>query len=277
MDTCTEPGAFADWEFEAALDDTASPAFLAHVAICASCAERLQELRQEMSALNRLLSPNHQPPADEREHCPTSETLLAYRWGGLDAAQQTEVISHLRTCTFCTDEVGQFLGAMTSSLQLLSSPLSAALPEDGLLARVGRRLAVIAAELFTPATEMLPAVRGDLNATGSTLLNYRIAERGWELVLMPSAQPTQLAQPSSQPSAQPIEYLLSGQLLGPHGDELSATSVTVLDEGRFVQEMSVDGSGWFDLPNLPSGHYSLWLEMPEVRIEVKNIKVGIAA
>ena len=106
MTTCTKPGMFADWEFEAYLDGAASPEFTVHAAECATCAERLGHLQREAGDLNVVL-----PRFYERPDCPNGETLLACRWGALDAAQQTEVARHLQTCAFCADEVAQLLYA----------------------------------------------------------------------------------------------------------------------------------------------------------------------
>lgn len=248
---------FADWEFEAYLDGAASSEFTVHVAECAACAERLGHLQRETDYLNRAL-----PEPDKRQDCLNGETLLAYRWGALNAARQAEVVRHLQTCAFCADDVAQLLGPLSTTAPALRTRDIA--PEaDDLLTRVGRKLSVIAARLLSPPAELMPALRGDPDATEKAVLTYKIAERDWELMLMPSAQAA--------------GYVLSGQLLGPSMDELSMASVTVLADNQFVQEATLDDSGWFDLPDLPPGRYALWLETPEVRIDVADVKLGAAA
>jgi anti-sigma factor RsiW len=257
MNTCTKPGTFADWEFEASLDGAPSPEFTVHIAECAACAQRLGHLQREADELNQVL-----PEPYERQDCPNGETLLAYRWGALDVAQQAVLARHLQTCAFCADDVAQLLGPISTTVPILRAP--GMTPDaDDLLMRVGRTLSVIAARLFSPPAELIPALRGDPDATEKAVLTYKIAERDWELMLMPSAQAA--------------GYMLSGQLLGPSMDELSMASVTVLADNQFVQEAALDDSGWFDLPDLPPGRYVLWLETPEVRIEVADVKLGAAA
>jgi hypothetical protein len=252
---CIEPGRFEDWEFESFLagDDVAQGAALAqHIAVCQHCAAKLRDMRHEQTQLSNLLS---------RFDCLPAEKLLAYRWGQLAPTEADAVSQHVKTCAACANELAQLMGPLPAHAARHATHQQTAPNADSLLNRVGQRLAVLAARIFTPPPELMPVVRGggDANAADA-VLNFAIADRDWEVTLTPTKQAAGI--------------LLSGQLLGPQPEELRRATATLLANNEFVTDIALDESGWFELPVAKAATYQLWFDLPNTRITIDELKLG---
>jgi len=100
---CSAPPPITDDQISAALDGTADPATQAHVARCASCAERLMKARQmEQNMRARLY----------RWDCPPPQQLADYELRRASADDARAIEAHLGGCVRCTEELAdlrQFL------------------------------------------------------------------------------------------------------------------------------------------------------------------------
>src|SRR5690606_12589741 len=116
--SCSVPPPLSEDDLSAALDGEASTAVQQHLAQCGYCAARLKEARRMEQMLKGTLL---------RFDCPTSQMLIDYDAGMLDADEATRVLRHIDTCPRCQDELSvlrRFLDdeeAVTPSLQVVPS------------------------------------------------------------------------------------------------------------------------------------------------------------
>lgn len=116
--TCSFPPPLSEDDLSAALDGEASPAVQQHLAQCASCTGRLEEARRMEQRLKGMLL---------RFDCPTSQSLIDYDAGLLDADESIDIRHHIESCPRCQAELGtmhRFLDDEASavpSLQIVPS------------------------------------------------------------------------------------------------------------------------------------------------------------
>jgi hypothetical protein len=102
----------SDGDLLAYLDGEGRPDIQAHVATCAACAQRVQDLAASEAHLRQTLY---------RADCPSAQTLGDYHHGFLNAAEQRAVASHLARCPHCAAELArldQFLDDIEPTLAL---------------------------------------------------------------------------------------------------------------------------------------------------------------
>lgn len=236
MKHCIEPGSIQDWELEAYADGIRIDRVSQHLADCDFCSARLRQLRQLYHVLETAL---------HRLDCPSVDELRALRWKQLSPTRAALVKQHLTTCATCAQEATTFNGPMPEASA--SSP--------GWLERA---FSVLVARLTPPRLTLLPALRG----SAAQDIIYEVEEMGWEVML------TSLMESSG--------YSLAGQVLGPDPAKLSLGRATLLANGRLVQEVGLDATGWFELRGLPVGDCTLWLELSETRVEMPDIHLGVS-
>ncbi|MCU0494686.1 MAG: hypothetical protein MUD01_24130 [Chloroflexaceae bacterium] len=93
---CSTPPALTDDDISAALDGSAEPATLAHLARCPACAARLAHTRQAEGQLSRQLA---------RWDCPPAQRLGDYHVGLLQSDAERTIQRHLETCALCQAEL----------------------------------------------------------------------------------------------------------------------------------------------------------------------------
>jgi hypothetical protein len=94
--SCSFPPPLSQDDLSAALDGEASTAVQQHLAQCAYCLERLEEARHMEQRLKGMLL---------RFDCPTSQALIDFDGGMLDADQATRILYHIETCPRCQEEL----------------------------------------------------------------------------------------------------------------------------------------------------------------------------
>jgi hypothetical protein len=95
---CSSPPPLTDDQLSAALDQAAAPDVIAHLASCASCAERLATAQLAEHSLRSALY---------RWDCPDPQTLADYHLGRPSAEEQRAIVRHLETCARCSDEIAE--------------------------------------------------------------------------------------------------------------------------------------------------------------------------
>lgn len=177
-----------------------------------------------------------------RADCPSTAKLLQHRWGQLSLRDARAVEAHLAACVACRTEYDALLGPEPGPVQQF-------------LAEVRRGWAVFTAVLQPPLAPA-PALRG----AESEPTIYRVPETDWEIILTQAT------------GAQ--GYILSGQLLGPEPEELAAARAGILADDRLLMETTLDPTGWFALQPLPSGRYTLWIDVGAAHIRAPEVAVG---
>ena len=97
---CSSPPPLTDDQLSAALEQTAAPDVIDHLASCASCAARLNTARQAEQSLRSALY---------RWDCPAPQTLAEYHLGRQSADQQRAIVRHLETCARCSEEIAELV------------------------------------------------------------------------------------------------------------------------------------------------------------------------
>ncbi len=98
---CINPSEVEEGDLVAYIHGDAPPRVVKHVAECAFCAARVEQLRMTDAALLSLFY---------RSRCPTAETLAAFVLDQLPAVEKLRVAAHVRTCPACAEEVASVKG-----------------------------------------------------------------------------------------------------------------------------------------------------------------------
>jgi hypothetical protein len=213
---CSLPPALTDEQLFAALDETADPAVLAHLAGCPSCAARLERARKpDRDLVDRLY----------RWDCPPAQQLADY-YLGLAASEQAQNIEmHLAQCPGCAAEVAQLRRFLAAAG--LPAALAQAVPKRPIRAGLVARL--------RPASHGgAPAVRG---AGHSSL----VAEADG-LTIYLEVQPAGDAQ-----------VMLLGQLMADDPDAWAGGLVELRQAGVLQATAALDDMGGWMCGPFPAG------------------------
>jgi anti-sigma factor RsiW len=94
--TCINPSEIEEGDLMAYLYGDASRQVIEHIAHCARCADRVEQLRLIDA---QLLADFY------RDACPTPDVLADFVLNRLPAAEKLRVAAHVRGCAICTEEV----------------------------------------------------------------------------------------------------------------------------------------------------------------------------
>jgi len=97
---CSSPPPLTDDQLSAALDQSAAPDVIEHLANCGACAARLQAAQLAEQSLRSALY---------RWDCPAPEALAEYHLGRPSAEEQRAIIRHLETCARCREEMAELV------------------------------------------------------------------------------------------------------------------------------------------------------------------------
>ena len=98
---CSSPPPLTDDHISAALDETAVPDVIDHLARCPACAARLEDARRVEYTLRSNLY---------RWDCPSPQRLAEYHLGNIAADEQRAFARHLEQCASCSEEIGELVG-----------------------------------------------------------------------------------------------------------------------------------------------------------------------
>jgi hypothetical protein len=217
---CSAPPPLTDDQISTVIDGAADPAVAAHVAQCASCAQRLMKARQMEHSLRKRLY---------RWDCPSPQQLADYQLRRADADQMRAIEMHLAGCVRCTEELAdlqQFLAA--------DVPLEAPQPAPMPLSPWGA--------LFARPQPQRPAVA--LRGAGPGPLMAAVGDTTIFLDVQP-ADGGQIA--------------LQGQLVDADQDRWVGALVEIRQSGALVATAEVDDLGGFACAALPEGTSELRL------------------
>ena len=236
------------------------PTIMEHLARCAYCRERHQELASFHRQLAVLLY---------RVDCPPSLELGEHQLGLLPAERQPLVSEHLKSCPRCQAELQQLAGYLTT--------VAPSLPADGratssaigttlttTVRRAIARLVDATKDALAPgglAPVMAPrmaAIRGQIDAP----LIYEAEGLQIVLVLQPEGR---------QGEYQSDRQVLLGLLLG--AAEPQTMQVQLWQGQSLLTTTPVDGGGNFVLTDLAPGSYTLLLTAPDLEIELPPLTV----
>ncbi|HEU5101264.1 MAG TPA: hypothetical protein VFU22_19710 [Roseiflexaceae bacterium] len=97
---CSSPPPLTDDQISDALDQTATPEVIEHLARCPSCDARLEQAR----SVERVLGSNL-----FRWDCPPPLELAEYHLGTIAAERQRAIARHLEQCVRCSEEIGELV------------------------------------------------------------------------------------------------------------------------------------------------------------------------
>ena len=180
-----------------------------------------------------------------RFDCPSPDDLAAYAWHELTGKAGEAVSQHLSICERCTDEY--------QLLRRSFNLVPAGQTEATLLDQFVERAKWVVARLLPTDARLQPALRGD-QAVATAPHIFRVDELGWEVTVMLS--PTHDG------------FAISGSLLGPDETALAQGRATLLQSGIEVSGALLDAAGWFDLTAPTPNDLTLWLELPNERVEL---------
>lgn len=126
---CRMPPPLNDNQLSDALDGSAAPDVLAHLALCPHCAARLEAARVFEQNLKETLY---------RWDCPSPDLLAEYTSGRLAAGDASAIAAHLAGCVRCSHELEDFQQfLLADALPALQPPApSAARRHGGTSARI---------------------------------------------------------------------------------------------------------------------------------------------
>jgi hypothetical protein len=216
-------------------DGDASLEVEAHVERCPACASQVDELAGTQAALRRTLY---------RFDCPDPLALGEYALSLLGAERQQQTAAHVVECEACTAEL-QWLREYLAS----DPPLP-----DTVLGRVRR----VVATLLTPAplpSSGLAVLRGA--ATSTT----RLYEAGGLTISISSGD-----EPGHIVGLLVADATRAADLEG-------CTLRLMAEAGDVVSLCAVDDLGNFELEGVPSGTYTLEVDLPQSVVAIEGLQV----
>src|SRR5688500_10323385 len=93
---CSSPPPLTEDQLSMALDDSAEPAVIEHLARCAGCSARLADARKAEQALQASLY---------RWDCPTPRQLADYHLARVGPDEDRAIARHLDHCARCHEEI----------------------------------------------------------------------------------------------------------------------------------------------------------------------------
>jgi hypothetical protein len=234
---CRRPPSPHDIDLIAAVDGEAGEEVIAHLRDCPHCAQRARDFEQLQQLLRQRLY---------RILCPSSDDLLAYRQGWLDARRTSTLREHLRDCPHCTKE-----------LRLLDEAAGAP-PWPPPISRLRR----VVAHPLAPQRQPI-ALYGGLRSAGQ---GGQYAYRAERLELTLDVQ---------QAVGRPGRIVLVGMLSdddAPPGEMQRATA-SLLEGDFVVSSAMLDELGSFVLDDISPGDYSLSLRLPDLEVVVEVLSL----
>lgn len=242
--TCTEAPPLNDTELMAYLDGEADHQVTTHLAQCAHCRQRVENLARWQADLTRRLY---------RAACPPSLELGEYHLGLLPREQEAVLARHLAECPHCAREVGQLKGYLAGLARDL---------EPGLLKQVTDRARVLIARLVSGGQA------GHLfNSAAPALAGLRGQEAGPYLY---QAEEIQVAIEVQDDARQPGRKSLLGLAMGP---EPTGGLALLWQAEQRVAVVPVDDLGSFAIPDLGPGSYDLILSGPQTEIHIQELQI----
>jgi hypothetical protein len=214
---CSSPPPLTDDQLSAAIDDSAEPSVIEHLARCASCTARLASARQAERTLRTSLY---------RWDCPSPQALADYHLGRAGAEEERAIRLHLPQCALCSEEI-ETLRLFLLAEEPAPSPAPRPRPVAGAPAR-GWSLA----RLLPRAAA--PALRGA--AAGPLMFE---ADGGVTIFL--DVQPTATDQ-----------VALHGQLVADDQELWAGALVEIRQGGAARAAATVDDLGGFSCEPLPA-------------------------
>ncbi len=224
---CYHPPPLSDEEINLALDSVAPDDVNGHLAACAECSARLDDLRRfEQHARGALY----------RWDCPAPEQLGVYHMGLLTGTEERAIARHLTLCVRCADEVE----VLRSFLAGDTAPQPQVVPDDAPPWQVRTPLSTMVARI-APRLGW-GAVRGGGQAP--TIAQSDVAT----IILDPIPQA-------------PTETMLVGQIADDQDDQDRWTGALVAAylKGAFVGAAVVDDLGSFTCGPLPEGIVDIFI------------------
>jgi len=221
MMQCSAPPPLTDDQISAAIDGAADPALHAHVAQCASCAQRLTKAREMEQSLRTRL---------HRWDCPSPQQLADYELRRASPHERRAIEAHLAGCVRCSEELADLRQFMATDVSLEAPPAapmpSTTSPWGALFARP---------QAQRPAVALRGAGPGPLMAAaGDTTIFLDV-----------------------QPAADQIA--LQGQLVDADQERWVGALVEIRQSGALIATAEVDDLGGFACAALPAGATELRL------------------
>jgi len=218
---CSAPPPLTDDQISAVIDGAAEPAVHAHVAQCASCAQRLTKAREMEHSLRTRLY---------RWDCPSPQQLADYQLRRADADQVQAIELHLAGCVRCTEELTDLQQFLATDVSLEAPPAAPMPPKSAPWGALFAR-----PQPQRPAVALRGAGPGPLMAVvGDTTIFIDVQPAGGQVALQ-------------------------GQLVDTEQDRWVGALVEVRQSGALVATAEVDDLGGFACAAVPEGASELRL------------------
>ena len=235
-------------EINGASNGKLDPTITEHLARCAYCRERHQELAHFHRQLAALLY---------RVDCPPSLELGEYQLGLLATERQPIIAEHLQICPHCQAELQQLGGYLAT--------VAPSLPADGRSIR-STIATTVATTVRRAVARLVDAARDALSPGG--LAPAMAAVRGqMDAPLIYEADGLQIVLVLQPDDIHRTRQLLLGLLLG---TTVPLTMQVQLWQGQtLLTTTAVDEGGNFVLAELAPGNYTLLLTAPDLEIDTR--------
>lgn len=234
---CIEPPALDELELSLFADGEAETKTISHIATCAFCRAKAEEISSQQQALTSLLF---------RSTCPTPEEVRDYQMSLLDRSRDNFVALHVASCPHCSREVA-LLNAF------LDDPLLQ--PTVGSPTLMGR-LQTLIGELIQP--QMDPTYSGIRGGEG-IVQTFRVGNGQLGIEVQPDDE---------RPNAHIVKGLVTGI-------EVSTLSVHLWQDEKLVATEPLDELlGDFLIRGMAAGEYELTLNGPDLVIRIPSLKIG---
>ena len=195
-----------------------------------------------------------------QNHIPFSQ-LVEYVEARLLPDQQTQLESHIASCSHCADQLGRLqriIGFLQASEDAPASTIKSAVAlfhhRPGQVPAFSGLRSRIVALLYFDSARIAPAPGIRSGKSGTQQLLFRADRDEIDLRIEPEGQ----------------RWLLSGQILG----ESIGAGTAVLEGEAGIHEVAINELSEFSLPLLQAGSYTLTLYLTDVDLEINELKVG---
>lgn len=241
---CINPNQIKEHDLMDYVDGLAPIEVQNHVARCQACQTAVSHLREELALLYA---------AAYEYDCPTSDDLLLYQAGLLAAADHQRIETHLQDCKACQLHVQQLLDVPDES------PTPRWLTDS-----IWERLRETGKQLWESVKLPAPMVP-------QPALVFRGGERIRETY---EAGDYQIGIVKIMPIANENRWQLEGQIVNKvNPTEVLHGRIQLHTSDELIVSDIIDEFGYFALKELPSGNYTILLELEEGFIPIPDFTI----
>jgi hypothetical protein len=242
---CIAPNEIEDIDLLAYMDGEATPAVAAHIAACRFCQQELEAFLQVDFLLRQ---------AAYRRACPESDVLWQYANHQLEQAQMQSLSPHVARCAYCQQDLRQLAAAVFVSPGPMPQAKSSAAPYLGRIQGAGKQ---ILRAIIQPPLQPAAALRGQTEDQNI----YRVG--AYQIILSKETAITTAN-----------VWQIEGQIINEQAPHTPMSgNIVLLRDDDIVARTEVDEVGYFELINVTSGQYNMYIDLANVLLFISDLTV----